>query len=468
MKKIAFLVALMPICSALFAQDLKRNADAENYIDTYKYFAIGEMHRSSIPASITLAQGILESAVGKSPLSQYANNHFGIKCQTTWQGDTYYQNDDAENECFRKYGSVAESFIDHSEFLRTRTRYSALFQLNATDYEAWAFGLKQAGYATNPQYAEILIRNIKLYDLDKYDLVTPKKLQAMRDETQENFDYDDRTMAFQAQKNANVLSGAHVVNYFSGIKTIIFRQSDNLAAIAQEFGMGQKRLERYNEYDNTQRFVAGDRVFLQPKKKRLAVYFHKVKVDETIWDISQKYGLRAKRIYSLNKLPQNAEVATGEMINLRESRASTPKLRTRDEVVFAKRTAELAKEEIIPTKEPLIDKSPKASNTAPADSTKQAPTKTVVVAAPPAPTKQPEPTKPAPPAPPKATPVTVVPPTPTTATPAPAAARTHTVIKGDTMYNITKRYGITIDQLKQYNNLPDNSVKLGQVLKVKP
>ena len=137
-------------------------------------------------------------------------------------------------------------------------------------------------------------------------------------------------------------------------------------------------------------------------------------------------------------------------------------------MVFAKRTAELAKEEIIPAKEPLIDKSPKASNAAPADSTKQTPTKTVVVATPPAPTKQPEPTKPAPPAPPKATPVTVVPPTPTTATPAPAAARTHTVIKGDTMYNITKRYGITIDQLKQYNNLPDNSVKLGQVLKVKP
>jgi LysM repeat protein len=469
----------------LHAQTQKKNPDAENYIETYKYFAIGEMHRSGIPASITLAQGILESNSGKSPLAQYANNHFGIKCQTVWQGETYYQTDDAENECFRKYNSVAESFIDHSEFLRSRSRYSALFQLSANDYEAWAFGLKQAGYATNPQYAEILISKVTLYDLNKYDQVTPKKLQAMRDETKENFDYDDRIINFETVKNANIIGGKHQENYFNGIRTVVFRNGDTLESIAKEMAMNLKRLQKYNEYDGTQKFVAGDRVYLQPKKKKLPVYFHKVKANESLWDIAQKYGLQLKRIVALNQLPKNAEVMTGEMINLHDKRATTPKLRTKTEMNTAKNAAEAISEVIAdePKPEPIIDNTPKQTNqgttnqggtttqTTVVTSPKQTTTPTPPTNTPPKQTTTPDPVAitptPTQPTTPKQT-ATPTPPTPADPSAVNLNAKTHTVVKGDTMYNISKRYILSVEKIRQYNNMTDNNIKLGQVLKLKP
>ena len=165
MKKILLFFALMPL--ALFAQRIT----PEDYIQTYKDVAMEEMREYGIPASITLAQGLLESGAGNSALARDANNHFGIKCHEEWEGDTYYMDDDEKDECFRKYVNAEESFLDHSIFLSSRSRYAALFELDITDYEGWAKGLKEAGYATNPKYAQLLIDRINLYDLMKYDQI---------------------------------------------------------------------------------------------------------------------------------------------------------------------------------------------------------------------------------------------------------------------------------------------------------
>lgn len=138
------------------------------YIDAFKGVAIEEMNSYGIPASITLAQGIIESGSGNSSLAKYANNHFGIKCTSDYRGKAYYKDDDKSNDCFRVYKDARESYKDHSEFLK-RKRYSALFELDKNDYVNWAKGLKQAGYATNPRYPDMLINTIEKYQLHQYD-----------------------------------------------------------------------------------------------------------------------------------------------------------------------------------------------------------------------------------------------------------------------------------------------------------
>ena len=152
-----------------------------SYIDEFKAVAIEEMNASGIPASITLAQGILESGSGNSDLAKYANNHFGIKCTSDWRGKNYYRDDDQKNDCFRVYKDARESFKDHSEFLK-RKRYSFLFQLDKNDYKSWAQGLKTAGYATNPKYPDMLISVIEKYKLDQYDQSETEKQKLARED----------------------------------------------------------------------------------------------------------------------------------------------------------------------------------------------------------------------------------------------------------------------------------------------
>ncbi len=168
--RITILVAFL-LSVASWAQPAEQLITRKEYIETYKDEAVREMLVNGIPASITLAQGILESDNGNSALARYANNHFGIKCHAGWNGPSFYQDDDAKDECFRKYYSAYRSYKDHSEFLRTRTRYASLFSLKPTDYKGWARGLKKAGYATNPKYADLLIKLIEENDLAQYDKV---------------------------------------------------------------------------------------------------------------------------------------------------------------------------------------------------------------------------------------------------------------------------------------------------------
>ncbi len=156
------------VCALQASAQKSYNEQVQDYIEKFKDFAIAEQRRSGIPASITLAQGIFETAAGNSELCTNASNHFGIKCKNTWEGDTYTYTDDAKDECFRKYESALHSYRDHSDFLKNNKRYSSLFALSPTDYAAWAYGLKRCGYATNPQYAKKLIKTIEDFKLQEY------------------------------------------------------------------------------------------------------------------------------------------------------------------------------------------------------------------------------------------------------------------------------------------------------------
>ena len=178
MLKLYVILLLSIISYPLFAQN---SPIVKQYIETYKDIAIAEMQRTGVPASITLAQGIHETEAGQSDLVRASNNHFGIKCKGNWTGETVFHDDDARGECFRKYNDPADSYRDHSDFLRTRPNYASLFQLDPIDYEGWAKGLKKAGYATNPKYASILIRLINDYHLQDYTLIAMNKKPATDD-----------------------------------------------------------------------------------------------------------------------------------------------------------------------------------------------------------------------------------------------------------------------------------------------
>lgn len=162
----AALISVLALGTAVVTADV---SPQQRYIDTYKGIAIDEMYRSGVPASITLAQGLLESRYGLSDLAAKGNNHFGIKCHNDWKGKTMKVDDDRKGECFRVYPNAGQSFRDHSDFLRFRDRYKALFELDITDYSGWAYGLSKAGYATDPAYPQKLIRLIEDYGLARYD-----------------------------------------------------------------------------------------------------------------------------------------------------------------------------------------------------------------------------------------------------------------------------------------------------------
>lgn len=245
-------ILLLVVSFELLAQPAERRITRSEYIEKYKEDAIKEMHHSGVPASITLAQGILESGDGNSPLALYANNHFGIKCHSAWQGETFIMDDDEKNECFRKYPTAYESFKDHSEFLTSRSRYAALFQLKITDYEGWAKGLKAAGYATNPKYADLLIALIEKHELNKYDnyAKVPSK-------------------TIEKNKSSSQLAANHnkrVVKLHNKIKYTVVNKGDDAKSIAQDFDMNIRQILNYNDLNKNDKLNEGDVVYLQPKK----------------------------------------------------------------------------------------------------------------------------------------------------------------------------------------------------------
>lgn len=274
----------------------------QQYIEMYKELAIKEMLRTGIPASITMAQAILESGDGNSPLARYANNHFGIKCHNDWTGETMHIDDDEKNECFRKYKDPYESFIDHSEFLRKRQRYAFLFEYSVTDYKAWAKGLKQAGYATNPKYDELLIRiieNHKLYDLDNFAKIPPKinKKQDLHQEID--------------------LSYVQVKVSDNKIKYIFAKKGQTPKDIARKMNMGVWQILKYNDINKNHVFEENEIVYLQPKRaKYKKAKEHLVKQGETMWDISQKYGIKLKKLYKINRMIPGTNPKPGQIIML--------------------------------------------------------------------------------------------------------------------------------------------------------
>ena len=290
----------------LHAQPAERYMSRTQYIEKFSEEAVNQMVEYKIPASITLAQGILESSNGNSELAKYGNNHFGIKCHN-WEGQTIYQDDDKKNECFRKYSSAMESYKDHSVFLSTRSRYSSLFELKLNDYKGWAKGLKKAGYATNPKYASILIELIENHQLYKFDessiLARSKKTATI---SKSGIDHIHQPISHSVEIHSN------------NIKFIRAKKGDTFYGIAKEFEMGMWQIYKYNDLKNGDILKEDDIIFLQPKRNRSRIRYHIVKSGDDLNTISQHYGVKLKRISRLNKLKSDSNLITGSKIYLKK------------------------------------------------------------------------------------------------------------------------------------------------------
>ena len=280
MKKLKLFLILIICCLTLQAQT--RNKQYEAYIKKYRELAVEEMKKYHIPASITLAQGLLESGAGQSALAQKSNNHFGIKCGSDWYGKTVSHDDDARGECFRAYKHPKDSYEDHSKFLAGRPRYASLFKLNITDYKGWARGLKKAGYATNSRYADQLIGIIKLYELYKYD---------------------DKNYLKWIKKNPN----PHQTYIANDLLYIVVRAGDSWKSISQEFDISQKKLRKYNDLYKGYALQVGDILYLEKKNKKADKehIVHVLRAGESMYSISQKYGIRLKNLYKLNRMDED-------------------------------------------------------------------------------------------------------------------------------------------------------------------
>ena len=297
------LFALTPLL--LFAQSSKQRR--LDYIDKYKNYAIEGMRDYKIPASITLAQGILESGAGQSRLATKGNNHFGIKCGRNWKGKKSYHDDDAKGECFRDYKSAKESYDDHSRFLANGPRYAFLFQLDINDYKGWARGLKKAGYATDPSYANRLISIIEEYELYKYDSGNSKADRKVR--IRKSISGDSNKTPIQK----------HQVYLSNDLAYVVARPGDNFWTIGQEFDISWKKLIKYNDLHVGYSLAPGDIVYLR-KKRTKAAKNHKVYVvnpGDSMHSISQQYGIKLKSLYKMNKKNVEYSPEVGDPLRLR-------------------------------------------------------------------------------------------------------------------------------------------------------
>lgn len=291
---------------------------SEQYIEQWGDEAVYQMAVHGIPASITLAQGILESGNGQSQLALKSNNHFGIKCHGKWQGDRVYHDDDAEDECFRAYQNAAESFHDHSQFLK-KTRYERLFELEPTDYKGWAKGLKKCGYATNPKYASKLIALINRYELESFDeegLALAASREAFGEakdatvELQKNTEREANGSGMNPNKTGEVLSGIRSIQMSeNAIRYTLANAEDSYESLAEELDMMVWQLYRYNEVERKAksapyRPAAGEIVYLQPKRSQGRVNWLTLHEGESIWQASQRSGVSVKSLVRKNRLSE--------------------------------------------------------------------------------------------------------------------------------------------------------------------
>ncbi len=301
MKRYILIVLLAVVCSIPTMGQMVWSKAYQQYFDQYKDLAIEQMIRYHIPASITLAQGVLESGAGRSELTVKGNNHFGIKCHG-WSGGTIYHDDDEDNECFRAYKSAYDSYEDHSKFLSTSSRYSSLFQLKQTDYKGWARGLKACGYATNPRYAIQLIDIIQLYKLYEYDVA--KKY----DKFQEHETHVGHTLA-------------HQVYQFNQNYYVLAKAGDTFRSIGADVEVSYKKLAKYNEMDRDAQLEEGEFVWLQKKRRNAPKEYknrpHIVQDGESMYTISQKYGIRLKYLYKMNDLTPDYQIKVGDVLRVR-------------------------------------------------------------------------------------------------------------------------------------------------------
>jgi LysM repeat protein len=459
------------------------------YIDRYKEIAILEMERAGIPASIKLAQGLLESGAGSSDLARRANNHFGIKCGSNWTGKTYYKKDDDVNDrgeliesCFRSYKNADFSYTAHSEFLRDpkkQYRYGFLFRLDPTDYKGWAHGLKRAGYATSATYAIKLIDIIERYELYRYDRMT----------TTEVFPDGDGTPGVGEDNDFEVTPGVIFTN--NDVEYMLTREGETLSEIAIRTRTNVQDLMAYNdqEYSRNEKLKSGTPIYLQPKRNsfRGRREWHYVKEGETMFSISQIYGIDLGRLYRRNKLERDQMPAVGERLKIRGWNVSDPPRLQRkfdttpaeeendgggftiplppldddvDPIVIKDEEEDFDLDDGFDldddyTLDPITPVRPPNGNSGGNTRPDNRPGNNDRPYEPPVTDDgfdddrfdDPDPITPNPN------------PTPTT--------RTHTVVKGDTLYNISRRYNLSVAELKALNGLTNNTIFIGQQLKVK-
>ncbi len=456
-----------------------RNLD---YVSQFKDAAIGEMSRGGIPASIILSQGILESAGGSSDLAQNANNHFGIKCSGGWNGKSYYKTDDdvdkdgkSVESCFRKYDNVGESFRDHGEFLRDPkkyNRYGFLFNLDRTDYKSWARGLQSAGYATNPNYSNQLINLIERYKLYEYDRPgsTPTSLPNVPN----------------GAPQPTGPGGAPVINAptnrigrVNDVKVVLARENETLDLIARTYRLNTTKVADYNDrgYSPGIKLPAGTRIYIQCKKDkwRGRANEHFVNEGQTMFDIAQLYGIKLDKLLIRNNMQPGQEAAVSEKIYLKTKRKSNDSPRLRDLANDPK--------PVEPNSQPNVPSAPAPGTLTPDDSEllpqiggpdpipgQPTPTTPPASTGKPATSGTPYPTDPVPggtwnPTPPTtpSIPTTTEPTVPNT----PVPDGYHLVVKGDTLYNVSRRYNLTVTKLKQLNGMTDDNIKIGQQLRVR-
>lgn len=396
---------------------LANNAAFNQYIRQYKEIAVREMERTGVPTSIKLAQGLLESNAGRSTLAQKANNHFGIKCGGKWKGKTFYRKDDdyrngrLVKSCFRKYKRATESYIAHSNFLKDNRRYGSLFSLNAKDYKAWAKGLKKAGYATSKTYANKLIKLIEEYHLYKFDYALPTG------------GYTPPIAVNSAKKE---------YRFVNDVKVVYARAGDTPNSIAERHNTNAKRIVSYNEkidFTST-RLTEGTAVFLQKKRKKYRgrSKYHTVKQGETMYSIAQQYGIRLPKLYSRNRMPANREPAVGEAIRLKGKARKSPKLRPIKSTTKRRKNQQKTK--------PIAADS--NNNYKPA--LVHTPTTSVVTTTPTTETNS--------------------------STPSPTTQQ-HIVQKGETLWRISQKYGMSVKDLMAKNNLQSTTIHTGTTLKIR-
>jgi len=382
MKKL-FTVSILFLSSAMgFAQEMVTPAQ---YIEMYKDIAIREMKRMGVPAAITLAQGLLETESGNSPLVKKSNNHFGIKCKSSWTAGGVTHDDDAIGECFRLYKTAEESYRDHSNFLRGSDRYGFLFKLDVKDYKAWAYGLKKAGYATNPSYPLILIKHIEQYNLQQYTLIAaddaPKfDVNKYEDDVEDKVAEEKLSPEEKNTVEASMLDASDKVIEVNGSKAVFAGKGTSLLVVATKNNISLSKMLSFNELSEDGLLTKNQYVFLEKKSKTGDKDFHIAKAGESLYDIAQKNGIQLQYMLDYNKLWGNEYIQPGTKIYLK-------------------------------------------SNIAPAKAILQA-----------------------------------------VNTGAAASSKTHTVQPKEGLYSISKKYNISVQQLKEWNNLQSDSLSIGQQL----
>ena len=400
MKKLTILFIAFIVCHSGIAQN---SPVIKDYINTFREIAIEEMLRTGVPASITLAQGIHETMAGQSELVKKSNNHFGIKCKSDWKGESVSHDDDARGECFRKYDDPFQSYRDHSDFLKNRSHYSFLFKLEPTDYEGWSYGLKKAGYATNPKYPQILIKLIRDYDLQEYTLLAMERMKGG------NNDAMVRTavsISSETERGAKAVQAVEInaANYPEGIfkinntKVTIIKKSTSYLKIADDNNITLARLFEFNDMKPLDIAEKDHILYLQRKRKSGASDEHVVASGETLHYISQIQGIRLTNLLEYNSLQGNEQLPEGTKLSLK---GPGPAIK-----LFGF----------------LEKKSDNSLTPTTASQSKPEPPKEKIVY--------------------------------------------HTVLPKQTMYSIAKQYNVTVDDVMRWNELSSTNLKEGQQIRI--